>query len=68
MRKRNTNTPLTYIFMKTHNVQQTKHQLRHNISEHVKLQGISWDLSMMRQSYKLTITTKTEKIENSLKC
>ena len=54
--------------MKTHNVQQTKHQLRHNISEHVKLQGISWDLSMMRQSYKLTITTKTEKIEKSLKC
>ena len=54
--------------MKTHNVQQTKHQFRHKISNMLifKIQGIVWDLSMMRISHKLTKrTTETGKIKKS---
>ena len=55
--------------MKTHTVQQTKHQLRQKISKQVNFQitGKCMGLSVMRQSYKLKITTKTEKIEKSIK-
>ena len=56
--------------MKTHIVRLIKHQLRHNISEHVKFYNTRncLDLSMLRMSYNLTKrTTKTEKIEKSLK-
>ena len=60
-----------FFFIKTHFVQQTKHPLFQNISEHVnfeKKQGIVWELSMMRKSHKLTKrTTKTEKKTNPLK-
>ena len=52
-------------FMKTHIFQQTIHQLPGNISRNFfELQGVGWDLSMMRISYKLTKrTTKTEKLK-----
>ena len=55
-------------FMKTHIVQQTKHQVGHNISRQVNVgrhqkHGIWCDLSMMRISYKMTNWSKTEKIE-----
>ena len=44
------------IFMKTHTVQQTKHQLWDDIIWKVvfELQGIGCNLSMMRINYKLT--------------
>ena len=54
-------------FMKTHIVQQTKHQLQCNISRQLifKIEGIEWELSMMRISYKLkNRTTKTYYIIN----
>ena len=52
-------------FMKTHIVQQTKHQLRHHINGKIvfELQGIRWNLSMMRINYKFTKRTKPEKYE-----
>ena len=56
--------------MKTHIVNQTKQQLWHNISrpDFFEIQGIWKDLSITRLSYMLTKrTTKTEKIEKSLK-
>ena len=57
------------IFMKTHIVQQTKHQLRHDINWKIvfELQGIEWNLSMMRINYKLTKRTKIEKYKKSSK-
>ena len=50
------------IFMKMHIFQQTKHQLPHYFNGKIvfDLQGIGWNLSMMRISYKLTKGTKTE--------
>ena len=56
-------------YMKTHIVEQTKHQLRHDINgkKVFELQWIEWNLSMMRINYKLTIRTKTEKYKKSLK-
>ena len=56
--------------MKTHIVQQTEHQLRHNIIQHVKFQntGKNMGSSIMRQNYMLKkTTTRTEKIEKSRK-
>ena len=50
-------------FIKMHIVQQTKHQLPpYNTGKMVfELQGIGWNLSMMRINYKFTKRTKTEK-------
>ena len=50
------------IFTKTHIVQQTKRQLRHEINSKIvyEIQGIGWNLLMMRISYKLTKRTNTE--------
>ena len=42
--------------MKTHTIQQTKHELSRIISKHVyflKKQGIVWDFSIVRISYRL---------------
>ena len=52
------------IFMKTHTVQQTKHQLWDDIIWKVvfELQGIGWNLSMMRINYKLTKKNKNLKV------
>ena len=49
--------------MKTQIVQQTKHELRHDINEQIlfELQEFGLNLSMMRLNYKLTKRTKTEK-------
>ena len=49
--------------MKTHIVKQPKHQI---ISVLIfEVQGIGWDLSMMRISYKLTKrTTENENLKN----
>ena len=49
--------------MKTHIVQQTKHELRQDINEKInlELQEIGWNLSMMKLNYKLKKRTKTEK-------
>ena len=68
-RKRNTNTPLTN-FLGKRILCKTKHQLQYDISYYVvfRIQGIWYDLSMIRISFKLTKTVlKTEKIVNSLK-
>ena len=55
--------------MKTYIVQQTNHELRHDISEKIlfELQEIGWNLSMMRLNYKLTKRTKTEKYKKCLR-
>ena len=49
--------------MKTHIVQQTKHQLGHDINEKLdsEFKKIGWNLSRMRITYKLTKRTKPEK-------
>ena len=59
--------------MKTHIVQQTNHQLEHDINgkmvsmDIIELQRTGWNLSMNRIYYKLTKRTKTEKYKKSLK-
>ena len=62
-REKETKNLTTQTFIKTYNVQQSKHRLRHEVNETIifELQGIRWELSMMRLSYKLTKRTKTEK-------
>ena len=61
--KRNTNIDHSQNFMKTHIVQQSKHDLRHDINEKIvfELQEIGRNLSMMRIYYKLLKRTKIEK-------
>ena len=55
--------------MKSHIVQQTKHELRHDINEKIlfELQEIGWNLSMMRLNYELTKRTKSEKYKKRLR-
>ena len=50
---------------KSHIVQQTKHELPHDINEKILYElPIGWNLTMMRLIYKLTKRTKTKKYKN----
>ena len=62
-REKETQFLTTQTFIKTYNVQQSKHRLRLQVNETItfELQGIRWELSMMTLSYKSTKGTKTEK-------
>ena len=62
-REKETQILTTQTFIKTYNVQQSKHRLQLEVNETIifELQGIRWELSMMTLSYKLTKRTKTEK-------
>ena len=48
-------------FIKTHIVQQTKHQLRQDINAKMVFDYKEWNLSLMSISYKMTKRTKTKK-------
>ena len=54
--------------MKTHFLQQTKHQLRHDINGKIvfELQGIGWNLLMVRISFKMTKRTKTKNYKKNI--
>ena len=59
--KEEKNTPLTLLLMKTHIVQQTKHQVRHNVGKHVDFTN-AWNcMEPLNGENKLQIDKKDNK-------